>query len=204
MLHAVLLVAALRLRAGLAERLICVLLLGLLLDNTILALSLVAFDWPGYAALGGLRYVVHVLVLPPVVLAGIELLRRAGVDWAGSRTGFYAGLAFVAAAIAYGLLTELVGLELEVTTLWEHRRYVSVDAMPPIATILTNVVIIVLAAILWRRSGWPWLFAGALLIFVINAALGSREFGIVAGNLAEVAFVLAWVTTLYRFRSAVD
>ena len=200
LLHAILLSLALRLNAGLAEWLVRLLLLGLLLDNTILGMSGAVFDWTGYYPLGGLRYVLHAIVLPPMVLAGIEILRRAGVAWAGTRLSRYAGLAFALAAILYGLLTEVAGLEMKVATLWEHRRYVSVDSMPPVATILTNFIVIILAAVLWRRSGWPWLFAGALFIFVVNAALGAREFGIVAGNLAEVVFALTWVATLYRFR----
>ena len=64
---------------------------------------------------------------------------------------------------------------------------------------MTNVALLVISALIWRRSGWPWAFAGTLMIFVVNGASAGSDWGIVAGNIAEIGFAASWVATLFRF-----
>lgn len=177
------------------------LLLGLCFDNTVLALGVSSNNETWYYGASEIRYAMHVFVLPPLVLAALRLAGRAGIAGLESRYALLTGLTFAVAAIAFGFVTELANLELIRESLGDHVRLVSADAMLPLATIVTNLVLLVLTAYLWRRSGWPWLFAATLSIFLINGGLAGSEWGIVAGNLAEVVFALAWVAALLHFNS---
>lgn len=197
--HILILLSTLRLRAGGAEWIVRLLLLGLVADNLILALGGIAFDAPWYYGASWLRYFAHVLLLPPLALAALLLAQRAGLSWSGMPVARWAIGVFVVAAILVGLGTEIVNLELVKETLFGHDRYVSADAMPPIATILTNLVVLVIAGAIWRQAGWTWLFLAALAILLVNGSSAGKEWGIIAGNLAEIVFLVGWVVTLYRF-----
>jgi hypothetical protein len=202
MAHALLLFFACRAGNGVAEWIVRALLAGLLYDNTVLALANSAIDAPWFYSASWMRYFLHVFVLPPLVVAALQLLGRAGVKWSGNRSALLFGAVFAVAGCGFGFATEIAGLELVQASLGEHVRFVSADAMPPLATIVSNVIVLVLAAILWKKSGWPWLFAATVTILLVNGSLAGNVWGIVAGNFAEVLFALAWVLSLIRFRAA--
>lgn len=185
---------------GLVEWLVRLLLLGLIADNLIIAAGAVAIDAPWYYVASEFRYLAHVLLLPPLVIAGIGLLRRAGSAVAARPAVLVAGIVFVAAAIAYGVASEIVGLELVRETLLGNDRYTSAHGGPPLATIATNLVILGIAAALWRIGSFPWLFVAALAILVVNGATAATEWGIVGGNFAELLFVAGWLAACRRFR----
>jgi len=198
--HLTLLALSFRLGSGLAEWLVRFLLLGLIVDNLILAAGAVAIDAPWYYVASEFRYLAHVLLLPPLVVAGLELLRRAGSAVAERPAALVAAMVFVAAAIGYGVATEIVGLELVRETLLGHDRYTSAHGAPPLATIVTNLVILGMATVLWRIGGFPWLFIAALAIFIVNGAIATSDWGIIGGNFAEILFVSGWLASCRRFR----
>lgn len=202
--HILLFLATLRLRAGYAEWIVRLLLLGLVFDNVVLALGTLAFDESWYFGASWFRYLAHVLVLPPLALAALQLAERGGVSWAEGQAAKSGFLLFVVAAVAYGLVFEIASLELVREELFGHQRYVSNDALPPLATIVTNLVVLIVAIALWRSSAWPWLFAAALTILLVNGMSAGKEWGIIAGNVAEVVFLLGWVASLFRFQAVVD
>jgi len=199
--HSTLLLLSFRLQGGTPEWLLRALLVGLVADNLILSAGHFAIDDAWYFSASWLRFLAHVVLLPPLVYAALVVLQRAGVTWAKTDVARLLCLLFVVGAIAFGFVTELADLELVRETLYGHSRYASAHAAPPIATILTNIVILGMAAALWRVTSWPWLFAAAVTILTINGATATMEWGIVAGNLAEIVFVVGWLATLYRFRA---
>lgn len=199
-IHVLMLSMTLRLRAGTAEWIVRALVLGLIWDNTILALSPVAFDESWYRGANWLRYFAHVILLPPLAFAALVIARRAGIDWAAGNAARWSCLLFVVAAMCFGLVTEVADLTMVRETLYGHDRYVSADASPPIATIVVNLVVLLLAAAIWRKAGWPWLLAAAVFIFLVNGLAVGNDWSILAGNLAEIVFLAGWVATLFRFR----
>ena len=199
-IHATLLVLSFRFRAGVPEWLVRALLVGLIADNLVLAAGQLYFDESWYQSASWVRYLAHVLLLPPLAFAALTILQRAGVAWAQSGVARASVLFFVVAAIATGFVTEIANLELVRETLFGHDRYASAHAAPPVATIATNLVILGMAVVLWRKAGWPWLFVASLTIFVVNGATATMAWGIVAGNLAEIVFVGGWLATLLHFR----
>ena len=202
--HLGLLYAAMKIKGDLADWLVRALLCGLIFDNVVLSLGNLAIgeDWYIAATVG--RYTAHAVLLPPLLIAGLVLARRAGVAW--TRKGVVSVLAWalVAAGVAYGVVTESIGQQFVAESLFGHTRLVSVDGSPPIATIVTNLLLLGVSATIWRNSGWYWLFLGVVQIFVLNAATATRDWGIISGNLAEIAFAASWVATLYRFRADAD
>ena len=201
-IHAVLLAMTFQRPAGLPEWLIRLLLMGLIADNLILAMSGLTFGASWYSAATVARYTAHAIVLPPLLLAAVVLACRAGVRRAASSAAIPVAAVLALIGIAVGLLQEVAGIQLTPATVFGHTRLVSVGSIPPIATIVTNVLILIIAGAIWRASGWRWLFAAALLIFLVNAAFATRDWSILSGNLAEIVFAAAWVATLKRFPAA--
>ena len=101
--------------------------------------------------------------------------------------------------MAYGVATESFNQQFVEEVLYGHSRLVSVHGAPPLATIVTNLLLLGIAVPIWRRSGWKWLFLGVLQIFLINAATATQDWSIISGNIVEIVFAASWVATLFHF-----
>jgi len=180
-------------------------LLGMAYDNLILAIGPVGvgaqwYEWANYP-----RYVLHAGLLPFLTLFALSAMRVRGVAVAADRVFVGFCYSFTALAVVYGMWREVLLLELEPERLFDHARLVSVSAIPPLATIATNILILPMAFALWRKSGWWPFFAAALFIFLVNGITGSRAWGFIAGNGAEVVFICCLLITerfLLRVRTA--
>jgi hypothetical protein len=198
-IHLALLLSTLSLRPGIAEWIVRALLLGLLIDNITLALSIVGLGESWYVLANQLRYAAHAILLPLLLVAGVLLARRAGVLWTLGRKAVTIASVLAAIGILFGLASEVYGLTLVPETLFGHTRLVSNSGLPPIATILTNLLLLPVGLATWRCSGWPWLFVVTLLILLINGATGALDWGIISGNTMEIVFAIGWIATLRRF-----
>ncbi len=76
-----------------------------------------------------------------------------------------------------------------------HLRLTSLSELPPLGTIAVNLMLIPLGFILWRRTGWPLLFGGALFILLVNGTAAAEPWGYLAGNGAGVVFILCLLLT---------
>ena len=193
------LVASFRLNAGVPEWLWRLLICGLIYDNVVIGLGPAAIGESWYEFASGMRYLTHVIVLPPLVVAALFIARRTGAEWARGRTAFLMAGIFVVAAIDFGIVTEIAGLQLVPETLYGHERLVSAQASLPLATIATHVVILCVGAAIWRRTGWANLFAAALAILLVSGATAGQPWGILASSLIEVVYAYGWLLTLRRF-----
>ncbi len=187
---------------GLPESLVAILLAGLCYDNTVLALGVLGGDAGWYQLLTVLRYAAHAIALPLLLVAGVSVARRAGLRWASYHRMIPAAALVAASGVVFGLTVDVIGIELVTESLYGHSRLVSADSLPPFATITTNIVLLGIGGSLWWQARWPWLFLASLLIFVVNGASASQDWSILAGNLAELQFALAWLATLRRFSFA--
>ena len=197
--HSAFLIDTFRRPAGAAEWLIRALLFGLVADNLILALAGTALGESWYVSVNEFRYLWHAFALPLLLPAGVLIAQRAGVEWAQRRGAIVAAYLLAGAGIAAGFVLEVAGIEFVQKTLFDHTRLVSANNAPPLVTIATNFLLVFVAAGIWRASGWRWLLAGAGFILVVNGATGAQAWGIIAGNLSEIVFALAWIATLRRF-----
>ena len=172
------------------------LLLALALDNAILALAPALWESHSYVLMSTLRFWMHALLLPLLLVFAATLLAPSVARVKAQQLVFAAWL-LAAAAITYGYVFDLANLELVVADVYP--RLVATDSQPPFATIFVNMLILPVGVWLWRRRGWPWLFAGALTIFLVNGASAGSEWGFIAGNCVELLFASSLLATLWRF-----
>ncbi|MEP1472362.1 MAG: hypothetical protein ABJK20_02340 [Halieaceae bacterium] len=175
------------------------LLLGMLYDNLLQGVGNWFIEASWYAAANVPRFILHALVLPFLTLYGLSVMRSAGVTLAGNH--FFSGFCwlFTACALVWGFYHEVILLELGPKSVFGVSKLGSVSGMPPVATILTNILVLPMAAAVWRVAGWPWFFLGALFIFLVNGATGGQPWGFLVGNFAEVVFVVSLLQTHWRF-----
>lgn len=167
---------------------------GLVYDNLVIA----AGSWLGEGALlQGLnvpRFVIHALLTPLLGIFAVGAARRAGLAWAQSRAVHAAFCLVAAALVAWGAYWEILRLELAPARFYDTLRYINAGAPPgpPLAPVLTIVILIGVGALLWRQARWPWLCLGGAAMF-LAAGAGARL--VAVGNLGEIAMTGALLAT---------
>jgi hypothetical protein len=172
-----------------------ILLLSMTYDNLAQGLGGYLAESSLYEPMHRLRYLAHAVFLPGLVLFAQGMLSRAGValgDHPSVRLG--CGL-FTFLAIAWGCYHEVLLLEVVSSEVLGVSKLVSASATPPFATIITNLFVLLMGAVLWRGASWPWMFLGALFIFLINVAATGLEWRFVLGNFAEIVFIFTLLAT---------
>jgi hypothetical protein len=168
-------------------------LAALLYDNVVITIGSLIGEGDLLLALNNGRYLIHALVTPLLIFAALNQAQRLGIRTAGKRG--------VQIAAAIGILL-LIGLGLAdfandtLTPVWfmDTLRYASEGGGPPIPAIITIVVLMALGIAIWRQAGWPWLFAGSLIMF-IGSAVPSSVAGPVVGSGAEIVLLAALLAT---------
>ena len=166
------------------------LLVGMIYDNLVLTLGNIGVGSAWYAVASSGRFVLHAALLPLLIPYALAVLRGTNVPPV-ERGWFVAGCWLLAlGAWSYGLWHDVGNLTLETVDVFGHLRLASTVALPPLGTIAVNLLLVVLAFVLWRHGGRPLLLAGALFILLVNAAVGAQPWGYLVGNGAEVVFML--------------
>lgn len=170
-----------------------IVLFGLIYDNAVLA----GGAWIGHGELlehlSVPRFFMHAFGTPLLMLSALGFVRRSGAEWSGS--GVVAGgvTALMLAMIAVGVDADLLRLDLVAKETAGVVSYGNAStAGPPIAPVVTIVVLIAAGVIVWRHKGGPWLLAGAVAQFVA-ATVGDAI--MIAGNLGELALLAALIVT---------
>lgn len=179
---------------------------GVILDNYVLFLGSM-FHLESLRPLNPIRYLAHSALLPFVVPFSYDhvLMSSAGSESAkeGPRTLTRILLRDIpfTGLLIWGVYFEYILLELDATTFvdplgfWaDYERFTSTGG-PPLATIVANLVTIMGGWIVYRQSGWIWLFMASFSIFIVNGAMGTNPLGLLAGNVAEVWFIVGLLAT---------
>ncbi|MCO5197121.1 MAG: hypothetical protein M9941_05140 [Anaerolineae bacterium] len=143
------------------------------------------------------RYVIHALITPLLILVGLHLARNAGVSWAFGRktTAFFIVVTIL--LIALGALVDIVRLDLEVVFDSDAIRYANGASVgPPVPAIVTVIMLIACGIGIARKTGWYWLLAASIFMFVASAA--GATIGLIT-NLGELVFALGLVATARHF-----
>ena len=176
-----------------------IMLLGTIYDNLVVAMAPGWLGSAGYEGVNIPRFFIHSTVLPFLVLFALSVMGSAGVKLAINRLFRAFCYLFVLAALGFGLWREVWLLELAPKTSLGFTRLSGVATLPPLATIFSNLLVLPMAALVWRQAGWHWFFAGGLFIFAVNGAGASQPWGFIAGNAAECLFILCLLATERRF-----
>lgn len=201
LLHLVLLAWTFRSGAAASPRmwLLRLLLVGMCYDNLVQGLGNWFIDTAWYPAANVPRFILHATLLPFLTIFGLSVMRDAGAALARSRPVVIFCWLFALAALAWGLYHEVYLLQLGPKPALGVFKLGSISGLPPVATILTSALALPISALVWKASGWRWFFLGALFIFVVNVATGSKPWGFLAGNFAELVFILCLLATERRF-----
>lgn len=181
--------------------LLLIVLAGLAYDTLIILLGRFIGAGDLLKTLNAGRYLVHGLATPAMIIFGFGILRNAGVKWAQSRTTHIVVCVVTTLLIALGVYEDVLALDLQTKTVMDTLRYTNEGGMkgPPIPAMLTIVFLIVAGISLWRKTGWWWLAAGAIFMFIAAGAGMGDMFYI--GNLGEVVLGLGNVLTARKFLS---
>ena len=181
--------------------LLLIVLAGLAYDVLIIFLGRFIGEGDLLKTLNAGRYLVHGLATPAMIIFGFGVLRNAGVQWAQSRTTHIVVCVVVTLLIALGVYEDVLALDLQTKTVLDTLRYTNEGGMkgPPIPAMLTIVFLIVAGISLWRKTGWWWLAAVSIFMFIAAGAGMGDMFYI--GNLGEVVLGLGNVLTARKFLS---
>lgn len=159
---------------------------ALVYDNGVIALGRPLGERDLLEGLNAGRFAGHALFTPLLIVVGARLV-RAG------RPLLTAAAGLTAVLVALGVHTDIVRLRLAPERYADTLRYVNDNAAgPPVPAIVAILVLVGAGAVLWRRDGWPWLFAGAVVMFAAAAAGFAVPW---LGNLGELVLLTAVVHT---------
>ncbi|MDO8964028.1 MAG: hypothetical protein Q7W30_05970 [Coriobacteriia bacterium] len=165
-------------------------------DNAIVALGATIGDGPLLVALSWPRFVGHALLTPIWILTAFEYARRAGAVRLGARWTRIAEWALYIAMAVLGFVRSVVLLEFKPVIQGDLFYYTNGGGFPgpPIPALVMVVVLIVAGVSVLRRTGWAWMLAGGVVMFVA-AAIPTSVVGFFPSNAGEVALSLALVLT---------
>jgi hypothetical protein len=172
-------------------------------DSVIIALGRLLGEGPLLVTLNWLRFLLHVLILPPLAVALALIVRGAGVRWA-KHPAALPGAVFVGLiTLVVGLFGELMGLQLaphyrDDVLLYTHAHPVG----PPPGAIMLLVASLIYGGALGLRARWPWIALAALYTVLVQAV---PEVGLRGAlvNSGEVLLLAALLLAADRFAPAV-
>lgn len=148
--------------------------------------------------LSWIRFVLHVLLTPLLLVAVVDLARRVGLPWAGHSNTWIAVWTIAAGLIALGIATDVVGIELEPHVFQGTLRYAEAVTVPPIATIAVIILLVIISGVFWRGTRWPWLFA-ATVITLLSGGVPVSLAGPALTSGAEIILLGCLLITERRF-----
>ncbi|RDW20339.1 hypothetical protein CWR48_06550 [Oceanobacillus arenosus] len=141
-------------------------LIGLILDNTVIAAGRIIGEGDFLETLNLLRFWSHALITPTLVLYSFGVLRAAEIKGMNKKRALNIAMLFTLILIFIEIRTEVIGLELG--PLWEYGvlRYVPIEALngAPFMILLVTLTLIAAGILLWIKNGWAWMFIGAFVM----------------------------------------
>jgi hypothetical protein len=177
-------------------------IIAILYDNLVIAMGRTLGEGPLLVALTWPRFVLHVLVLPPLIVAMLLLTRGAGVRWASRRAAMIVALLLAAATLAAGVISEVMRLELAASYRGDILFYTHAHpAGPPPGAIMLLVGAIIYGGAITLRARWPWLALAALYTLLAVPVPDDGLSGALV-NLGEVLLMGAMLLAVRRFVDA--
>ncbi|MEN9562619.1 MAG: hypothetical protein RIR73_863 [Chloroflexota bacterium] len=177
--------------------LVLIVVYGLAYDNFVIGLGATIGEGDLLKSLNVPRFWVHALFTPAMMVASFGALRMTGSNFAQSKAWHIIICTLATVLIALGSYIDILNLDLFFNPNGVVARYSNgFEFMkgPPIPAVLTIIVVVIFGVVIWRNIKWPWLFVGALLMF-IAAPMASIP---IMQNVGEIAFAAGLVTTQIR------
>ncbi|WP_176371327.1 hypothetical protein [Litchfieldia alkalitelluris] len=170
---------------------------ALFYDNGILAIGRYIGESELLELLNAARFWLHALFTPLLIPFTWQTLRDADVSWVTKPLVKY-GVFIVTGAI---IVIEVIPLfRLSLKPIWQQGvlSYTRVGGSGGGLMILgVTVAILIASIILWRKTGWKWLFIGLVLMGVVGGLTIPFDSKAI-GNVSELVLILALFATQKR------
>ena len=188
--------------ASLSNVLILV-ILPLIYDNTILGVGSWIGEGQTLEVLNTARYWMHAILTPLLIVFSLGVLRRARVNWANTSAALWVTVAYAFAAFMVELFTVLLNLSLEAEVKYGVLSYSSTNSPsgPPIMILMVTLALLVSSIILWKRTGWFWMFIGVALMLVGSMIDIPIESAAITNAFELILLTSLVVTKLYQDRN---
>ena len=174
-----------------------IVLVSTIYDNLILWLG----NWIGEGQLlenlSQVRFLLHYLAVPLLIVVAIELAYRSEAKWANKFSRISSWLLAFGLA-GYDIFNNFIGLQLKPELFDNVLLYVSVSSQLSVITIIINIFVLLVGIGIWvRTKKWQWLFVGASIGMVGNAFPVSQA-GTLPGSATEMILSLSLLLTQYH------
>ncbi|WP_072889434.1 hypothetical protein [Ornithinibacillus halophilus] len=139
-------------------------ILALAYDNLILALGKFIGEGELLRILNVIRYWLHALITPLLVLTAWDFLLRADVKWAKAKIVSWLVLAITLGLIIIEITTVVWDITLKPTWDYGILSYEKAGNGNPIMIIGVSLSLLITSIIIWWKQKWPWLFVGVLVM----------------------------------------
>ena len=153
---------------GVLSNVLILVILPLIYDNAILGIGKWIGEGEVLKNLNLARFWLHALLTPLLILFSLDVLRRAGIEWANKTSALLFAIAYTLIAFLVELFTVVWDLSLKIEEKYGILSYTATNSPsgPPIMIILVTLALLVSSIILWKRTGWFWMFVGVALMLV--------------------------------------
>lgn len=166
--------------------------LGLVYDNAILGIGRWFEHGSTLEVLSYPRFWIHALITPLLIIVGVGAARTLAGGWARNRMAHAAVCLVATGLVAWGVMVEILRLELEEQTEAGLSSYGNANAGAPVPAIATILILLAFGAWVWKAAGWPWL-AVAAGVMLVGSGLGAIS-GLLT-NIGELTLIAGLVAT---------
>lgn len=168
---------------------------GLIYDNFIIALGRFIGEGNLLQSLSYIRFWLHALFTPTLILFAWNIYFKAGFPWAKKK--FLRVIAYIVtiSLILYELLASTIGLKLKPS--WKNGILTYESARQsniPIMVIVITLIFIILGSLIMKKFRFPWLFIGTLVMISGGIlTMWIKNFPIM--NILEFQFIISLLFT---------
>jgi hypothetical protein len=171
--------------------------IGVCYDNLILASGSSIGVGSLLQSLNEIRFLIHHLSVPLLIVVGVDLARRTQADWANR---IPLNLAWILSLILgiIDVLNRYIGADLKPIYFAGVLRYTMIPTRgAPIIVILVTLFVLLIGLGIWigSKGKWFWLFFGTLIALIGNGVPSSLV-GTLPGSFAEFLMISTLVLTV--------
>ncbi|MFW9919105.1 MAG: hypothetical protein ACFFED_05870 [Candidatus Thorarchaeota archaeon] len=170
--------------------LLLILILGLFLDNFVIAIGIILGEGTLLLYLNLLRFGVHAIFTPFACLVAYYQVTEFKILDTTKRTASYATLSLYLVFVVIGS-AQLVGVTYIPELFDGTLRYVTVESIGPPFGAIGTIFYVLAIAILMSRNHSHWLLVGSV-IMILGAAIPTSIYGPLPQSIAEVIFALGF------------
>lgn len=171
-------------------------LFGLIYDNGMIAIGKFIGEGALLENLNAIRFWIHALFTPALVLFSLGALRGAGVKWAKKQWAAIAAFVLFVILIVVEIWQITWGTELAPVREYGVLKYSAVEEAsgPPLMILLVSAALLIVGAIVWKKAGWAWMFVGSVLMGIGSSVTIPVESEAVT-NIFELILLISLVWT---------